>query len=46
MLFGHDLAMIPLHFQLVNSTLRGVIKLLHFPLDVMLVYVRWCRITK
>jgi len=33
--------MIPLHVQLVNSTLRGVLKRLHFPLDVMLVCVRW-----
>jgi len=34
-------AMIPLHVQLQNSTLRGVIKRLRFPLDVMLVCVRW-----
>jgi len=33
--------MIPLHVQLVNSTLRGVIERLHFPLEVMLVCVRW-----
>ncbi len=33
--------MIPLHVQLVNSTLRGVLKRLHFPLEVMLVCVRW-----
>lgn len=33
--------MVPLHVQLVNSTLRGVIKRLRFPLDVMLVCVRW-----
>ncbi len=33
--------MIPLHVQLQNSTLRGVIKRLHFPLEVMLVCVRW-----
>jgi putative transposase len=33
--------MIPLHVQLVNSTLRGVLKRLHFPLDVMLMCVRW-----
>lgn len=32
--------MIPLHVQLVNSTLRGVIKRLHFALEVMLVWVR------
>ncbi len=33
--------MVPLHIQLANSTLRGVIKRLHFPLDLMLVCVRW-----
>ena len=33
--------MLPLHVQLQNSTLRGVIKRLHFPLEVMLVCVRW-----
>ena len=33
--------MTPLHVQLVNSTLCHVIKRLHFPLDVMLVCVRW-----
>jgi putative transposase len=33
--------MIPLHVQLVNSTLRAVLKRLHFPLNVMLVCVRW-----
>lgn len=33
--------MLPLHVQLENSTLRGVIKRLHFPLDAMLVCVRW-----
>ena len=33
--------MITLHVQLVNSTLRWVIKRLHFPLEVMLVCVRW-----
>ena len=33
--------MVPLHVQLINSTLRGVIKRLHFPLEVMLVCVRW-----
>jgi transposase-like protein len=32
--------MIPLHVQLVNLPLRGVIKRLHFPLEVMLVRVR------
>ena len=31
----------PLHLQLANSTLRHVIKRLHFPLEVMLVCVRW-----
>jgi transposase-like protein len=33
--------MVPLHVQLANSTLRGVIERLHFPLEVMLVCVRW-----
>ena len=33
--------MVPLHIQLVNSTLRHVIKRLHFPLEIMLVCVRW-----
>ena len=33
--------MVPLHVQLANSTLRGVIKRLRFPLDIMLVCVRW-----
>jgi putative transposase len=33
--------MVPLQAQLTNSTLRGVIKRLHFPLEVMLVCVRW-----
>jgi putative transposase len=33
--------MVPLHIQLANSTLRRVIKRLHFPLDIMLVCVRW-----
>ena len=33
--------MVPLHIQLVTSTLRKVIKRLHYPLDVMLVCVRW-----
>lgn len=33
--------MVPLHVQLANSTLRRVIKRLRFPLDVMLVCVRW-----
>ena len=33
--------MVPLHVQLTNSTLRHVIKRLHFPLEIMLVCVRW-----
>jgi len=33
--------MLPLHVRLQNSTLRGVLKRLHFPLEVMLVCVRW-----
>ena len=33
--------MVPLHVQLANSTLRGVIRRLHFPLEIMLVCVRW-----
>ena len=33
--------MVPLHVQLENSTLRRVIKRLHFPLEVMLLCVRW-----
>jgi len=33
--------MVSLQVQLTNSTLRGVIKRLHFPLEVMLVCVRW-----
>jgi transposase-like protein len=33
--------MVPLHIQLANSTLRRVIKRLHFPLEIMLVCVRW-----
>lgn len=33
--------MAPLHLQLANSSLRRVIKRLHFPLEVMLVCVRW-----
>ena len=33
--------MTPLHLQLANSILRRVIKRLHFPLEVMLVCVRW-----
>ncbi|HEX6708023.1 MAG TPA: IS6 family transposase [Albitalea sp.] len=33
--------MVPLHLRLVISTLRKVIKRLHYPLDVMRVSVRW-----
>ncbi|MDM0066856.1 IS6 family transposase [Variovorax sp. J31P207] len=33
--------MVPLHVQLENSTLRGVIRRLHFPLEIMVVCVRW-----
>lgn len=33
--------MVPLHIQLANSTLHRVIKRLHFPLEIMLVCVRW-----
>ena len=33
--------MLALHVQLENSTPRRVIKWLHFPLEVMLVCVRW-----
>ncbi len=33
--------MVPLHVQLANSTLRRVVKRLHFPLEIMLVCVRW-----
>ena len=33
--------MFPLHVQLADSTLRGVLKRLHYPLEVMLVCVRW-----
>ena len=33
--------MLPLHVLLANSTLRGVLKRLHFPLEIMLVCVRW-----
>ena len=35
------MVMAPLHLQLANSTLRRVLKRLHFPLEVMLVCVRW-----
>jgi putative transposase len=33
--------MVPLHIQLASSTLRKLIKRLHYPLEVMLVCVRW-----
>jgi putative transposase len=33
--------MSPLHIQLASSTLRKVIERLHYPLEVMLVCVRW-----
>jgi putative transposase len=33
--------MLPLHVQLQNSTLRGAIKRLHFPLETLLVCVHW-----
>jgi len=34
--------MVPLPIQVETSTLRKVLKRLHYPLDVMLVCVRWC----
>ena len=33
--------MIPMHIQLETSVLRKVLKRLHFPLEIMLVCVRW-----
>ena len=33
--------MAPLHIQMANSTLRRLIKGLHFPLEIMLLCVRW-----
>jgi putative transposase len=33
--------MVPLHIQLKTSTLRRVIKRLHYPLEIMLLCVRW-----
>jgi putative transposase len=33
--------MVPLPIQLATSTLRKVIKRLHYPLEVMLLCVRW-----
>jgi hypothetical protein len=33
--------MAPLHIQLQTSTLRKVLKRLHYPLAVMLLCVRW-----
>ncbi len=38
---GRELVMVPAHIQLETSTLRKVLKRLHYPLDVMLVCVRW-----
>ena len=32
--------MVPLHVELVNSTLRRVIKRLHFPLEMVLVQIK------
>lgn len=31
----------PLHIRLAHSTVRGVVKRLHFPLEIMLACVRW-----
>ena len=33
--------MVPMHIQLETSVLRKVLKRLHFPLEIMLVCVRW-----
>jgi putative transposase len=33
--------MVPIHIQLASSTLRKVIKRLHYPLEIMLLCVRW-----
>jgi putative transposase len=33
--------MVPVHIQLETSTLRKVLKRLHYPLEIMLVCVRW-----
>jgi putative transposase len=33
--------MAPIHIQLASSTLRKVIKRLHYPLEIMLLCVRW-----
>ena len=33
--------MVPPHIQLASSTFRKVIKRLHYPLEVMLLCVRW-----
>lgn len=38
---GENLVMVPLHIQLETLTLRKVLKRLHYPLEVMLVCVRW-----
>jgi len=43
---GENWLMVPLHVQLMNSTFRGVLKRLHFPLEVMLVCVRWYALTR
>ena len=39
---GENECMVPMHVQLANSTLRGATKRLRFPLEIMLVCVRWC----
>jgi len=33
--------MVPVHIQLETSVLRKVLKRLHYPLEIMLVCVRW-----
>jgi hypothetical protein len=38
---GENGPTVPLRGQLANSTLRRVIKPLHFPLEIMLVCVHW-----
>ena len=38
---GENDVMVPPHIQLETSTLRKVLKRLHYPLEVMLVCVRW-----
>ena len=37
----YDAVMVPAHIQLETSVLRKVLKRLHFPLEIMLVCVRW-----